>query len=203
MEALKRTSRIGVILLSVVLVVQLGTRGFAQRERDRSETMSAADADLAPLLQRWNQRELRMDKGEFDFEKALQELREGKPNDWPEKRLRLWNSLPDRLEPRIRLSRASELLLVSMYSENVADFREREPAAMRDHTLRMKLYLVLSLAQQAATRTENEQVLPSHVFVAIARAWTGLWPISQKHTFRSTRLSHDRKGIRKHEVEPA
>ncbi len=156
----------------------------AQKRNSEQDEFNQASRDLRDFVKTWNAGETVLAKDGYDFHKAIETLKDGKPDEWAIERHKLWDSLPPRLMAEVPMSKTAEMLLVSMYGENVTEFRKRvEGEAEVRKGLEMKLYLILTLAQGYAEERKSERIAPSHVFVAIAQGWTGMWPFCASEYF--------------------
>ena len=136
--------------------------------------------DLLGLLELWNSKDLLLKKADFaaDFIAEVGELAPHEPPGWQEAVETLWRGAKAEVRPALRLSTGAEVLLIGLYSENAAAFRQLYPSAKaRDHRLRMKLFVILSAAQEEAEGSKSGEIRPSQVFQAMRRAFTGFFPL--------------------------
>lgn len=141
--------------------------------------------DVIVLFDRWNERELELAKESFkdDFESDVIHIARinNKSEEWVSRRIGVWRDLKPTLSPQKRLSAGAQSVLLALYGENTERFlqRYREPRD-REYRLTLKLYPILSLAQEYAT--DSREIQASHVFEAVQQAWTGLWPFCPEKT---------------------
>jgi hypothetical protein len=139
-----------------------------------------APNEVADYIRSWNQKKSAYERSAFDqvFNESLAQLAEGRPGTWRASRANLWQALPPELKPELPISPNGSAFLLSLFAENVEGFNKQvsDPDERR-RLVDAKLYLVLSLAQPMAQQMRQESIEPSQLFVAIANAWTGLWPI--------------------------
>jgi hypothetical protein len=138
-------------------------------------------SELLDLFGEWNAKKLRLAKEEFSktFTDSIEKIASDykKPDSWKRSILRLWERTPVTVEPRLPLDVSAQLLLLALYEENnrafVGTYTKQEG---RRHFLTAKLYLILFLAQETATKEEKRVIGASHIFLAIRAGWTGWWP---------------------------
>jgi len=118
---------------------------------------------------------------EPDFEREIKEQALFHPPGWDRKRLDLWSSLPNSVSPTLPLASDAQLLLISLYDENAEEFTRTYEKGRREDQIKMKLALILGLAQKAAKEANASSIHSSHVFQAVADSWTGLYPLCPRH----------------------
>lgn len=155
-----------------LLVILCTAPSYAQQRYN--EVIKAA-APVATYLTRWGTGELRWSKRDYTdtFQQSLEQLAQGKPQQWYTDRLKGWNDLPTALRPELPLTPAAELLIMSHFAEQSQQF----DVDNQSRVLEAKLYAVLATAQQQALQGRTKQISPSDVFVAFDKFWTGLWPL--------------------------
>ena len=140
--------------------------------------------ELTRFFEIWNAHRVR-EKAPLDkvFTQNLESLSVGKPKGWFEKRLAMWKQLPDILQPQLPVTTEGQAFMMSLFLENQKEFYSvlKEPAE-RALLVDAKAYLVLLTAQRFAQELKEDSIKPSHLFVAVANAWTGLWPICPRRS---------------------
>jgi hypothetical protein len=164
-------------LIALFLFLACDQRNCQAQDEDSPRIVR--DRELVMFIARWNRKQVTLVKQELTgaFVTSLKELAEGKPPEWFQARFDIWDKLPATLEPEKSIAFSGASLLRAMYSENDEQFYKRVPdEGNRRHLVDTKLYLIMSLAQDSASRLKKERIEASDIFTAIARAWTGLWP---------------------------
>jgi hypothetical protein len=152
----------------------------AAQETNLRECFGKEFPELLLLFERWNSKDLKLAKEEFknDFIAEVRELAPQKPPGWERTLTARWESLNAQLETAIKLSNGAQVLLIGMYSENAAAFRQKyESAQAREYRLRMKLFIILSAAQEQALSVRSTEIQPSHLFRAMMSGFTGWFPL--------------------------
>ncbi len=145
--------------------------------------------ELLTIFQQWNEKKLTLSKSEFgdDFRAEIERLAPSEPEGWGKSRIALWERLGPKLSPELQLSTGAQVLLLGLYSENSQEFLQTYPDSnRRTYRLQLKLYLILSLAQDSAKKSKASEIQSSEVFVAIRQAFTGLWPFCHRAKPRAT-----------------
>ena len=159
-----------------VMAVVIAPHTSSGQEPVRRELQKAIQESdpLVETFEAWNHRTLVLQKKDFTEVFAADLGRVEQPDGWKESRMKLWQSLPDEIEPRIPLSTGAELFLLGLYEDNRAQFVE-ETGGERQILL-SKLYYILGRSQQIARAQDSERILAHHTLAAVQQGWCGIWP---------------------------
>jgi hypothetical protein len=178
-EAMVRTALATALLTSHLLMAHSAIcQEQPKVEEPKENAIYQLPNELTEAIRAWNDKaEIFHKRDLYDefFQENMKELSKGKPDGWVEKMKAVWDNLPAQLKPELPVSEPGALFLMSMYFENVEEFREyfRSGKWGRMYT---KLYLILALAQQHAKELNSKEIQPSHLCVAISQVWAGAWP---------------------------
>lgn len=171
-------------ILTILFLIEFGVVSLVCYGQNKDLNSSPV---LDQIFTEWNNKEHYYYKGNYDKDFKQYISQQGKlySSKWRTERTKLWGELPSTLTPKLRLSSGAEQLLESLYSENATEFTKTyENRDSQDFQMKVKLYLVFSLAQKYAIESNSDEIQPSHVFRAVMAAFTGVWPFCPRKNSR-------------------